>query len=334
MIAICKSIIRDENRGATHFISSVELGAKIYRTKKVTISHATAKFLMKAGLQASNAAGLDVAFKDEHLALASNYESRMFATVDPRVKMDGAKTVVSAEHERVIAYDVRPVWVLVSDPDWQRAMKEASLQYVKEELDHSRPVIASGGPFMIEAGSYRLRRTRTRQLQTQRNKKIHEILDYGDIDSVRVPRYNCSELFINDSDDDSDPMDDPDFGFYIYCKVNGVKLFLCSDVKDESKICLVTSVPHPNAYARFYVEFPSTRRLAPVSRWAKDSLHLLRKTAYLRRRQYLIIDTETRELSFVSGSALLSNQRAMCQFAVENMLMKPDSDEEIIETSL
>ena len=147
MIAICKSIIRDENRGATHFISSVELGAKIYRTKKVTISHATAKFLMKAGLQASNAAGLDVAFKDEHLALASNYESRMFATVDPRVKMDGAKTVVSAEHERVIAYDVRPVWVLVSDPDWQRAMKEASLQYVKEELDHSRPVIASGKPF-------------------------------------------------------------------------------------------------------------------------------------------------------------------------------------------
>ena len=147
MVSICKGIIRDENRGATHFISSVELGAKIYRTKKVTISHATAKFLMKAGLQASNAAGLDVAFKDEHLALASNYESRIFATVDPRVKMDGTKTVVSAEHERVIGYDVRPVWVLVSDPDWQRAMKEASLQYVKEELDHSPPVIASGNYF-------------------------------------------------------------------------------------------------------------------------------------------------------------------------------------------
>ena len=147
MVSICKRIIRDENRGATHFISSVELGAKIYRTKKVTSSHATAKSSMKAGLQISNAAELDVAFKDNHLALAANYESRMFATVDPRVKMDGVKTVVSAEHERVIGYDVRPVWVLVSDPDWQRAMKEASLQYVNEELHHSRPVIASGNYF-------------------------------------------------------------------------------------------------------------------------------------------------------------------------------------------
>ena len=200
---------------------------------------------------------------------------------------------------------------------------------------------------MINAGSYRLRHTRARLRQTQRNKIIDELLEVEEADKytietandtyeffIEVPRYNCSVSSSNDSDDDCDPMEDPDFGFYIYCKVNGVKLFLCADVKDESKICLVTSVPHPNAYARFYVEFPSTRRLAPVSRWAKDSLHLLRKTAYLRRRQYLIIDTETRELSFVSGSALLSNQSAMCQFAVENMLMKSDRDMENFETSL
>ena len=84
----------------------------------------------------------------------------------------------------------------------------------------------------------------------------------------------------------------------IYCKVDDNRLFLWADSKDESKVCLVTSVPYPNAYTRLYVEFPSTRRLAALSCWTKYPLHVLRKTAYMKRRQYLVIDTQTRQLSF------------------------------------
>ncbi len=138
---------------------------------------------------------------------------------------------------------------------------------------------------------------------------------------IEVPRRRETSLKCLDRDpyDDCDPMEDPDFGFYIYCKVDDTKLYLCADSTDESKVCLVTSVPYPNAYARFYVEFPSTRLLAPVCRWAKDSLHVLRKTAYMKRRQYLVIDAQTRQLSFTSGDELVRNQRARCQFAVEHM---------------
>ena len=138
---------------------------------------------------------------------------------------------------------------------------------------------------------------------------------------IEVPRRRETSLkcLDRDPDDDCDPMEDPDFGFYIYCKVDDTKLYLCADSTDESKVCLVTSVPYPNAYARFYVEFPSTRRLAPVSRWEKDSLHVLRKTAYMKRRQYLVIDAQTRQLSFTSGEELDRSQRVRCQFAVINM---------------
>ena len=143
-VQICKDIIREENRGATHFISSVELGATIYTTSKVVIAETKSQFSMKAGVRASSLSALDIAFKEDNLSLAANYDSRISATIDPRVKLEGARTVVSEECERLIGYEVSPVWLLVSEPDWRNAMKEALLLYVKEELAASPSVIASG----------------------------------------------------------------------------------------------------------------------------------------------------------------------------------------------
>ena len=115
---------------------------------------------------------------------------------------------------------------------------------------------------------------------------------------------DASDLYIevprptNVSEKSHDPLQNPDFGFYIYHakdKRRGIKLYLCSDPHDESTVRLVTRIPSPNAYSRLYVEFPSTQALAPVSRWSKESMHLLRKTAYRKRRQYIVMKrTETR----------------------------------------
>ena len=154
MVEICKGLIRDENRGATHFISSVELGAKIYRSKNVVVCQTASRLSTNATVAGMSSALLDVAFKDEDMALAAKYDSRMFATVDPMVKMNGAKTVVKADYERVIGYDVSPVWTLVSDPEWRRAMKDASLLYVKEEMAASRPVIAAGNHKFLQETKY------------------------------------------------------------------------------------------------------------------------------------------------------------------------------------
>ena len=237
-----------------------------------------------------------------------------------------------------------------------------------------------GGPFLIGAGNYCLRRSTTSQPQKYAEEPGEQHDDGGiqpldinpnkdreqpnqlnavtatiqskrnegncDIESVRldvtekgtvkednekirffvdIPLYQGGSTSVADDDD---PIQDPNSGFYIYCKVDGTKLFLCADSKDESKVCLATSVPYPNAYAQFYLEFPSTHRLAPASRWAKDSLHVLRKTAYMRRRQYLVIDTQTRQLSFTPRKALLQNERAICQFTLENMPINRDNVKE------
>lgn len=48
-VEVCKSILRHENRGATHFISSIDLGAKVYRTKKVVVSQTASKLSVIAG---------------------------------------------------------------------------------------------------------------------------------------------------------------------------------------------------------------------------------------------------------------------------------------------
>ena len=139
-VNICKDIIREENRGATHFISSVDLGAKICITSKVVITETKSTFSVKAGVRALS----HLAFKEENISAAAKYQSRISATIDPRVKMEGARTVVSEECERLIGYEVSPVWLLVSESDWRSAMKEALPLYVKEQLASLPSVIASG----------------------------------------------------------------------------------------------------------------------------------------------------------------------------------------------
>ena len=103
----------------------------------------------KIGLRALSLSELDIAFKEENLPHAANYDSRISATNHPMVKLEWAKTVVSKECERLIGYEVSPAWLLVSEPDWPNSIKEALLLYVKEELAASPSVIESGNYLRI-----------------------------------------------------------------------------------------------------------------------------------------------------------------------------------------
>ena len=139
---------------------------------------------------------------------------------------------------------------------------------------------------------------------------------------------DASDLYIevprptNVSEKSHDPLQNPDFGFYIYHakdKRRGIKLYLCSDPDDESTVRLVTRIPSPNAYSRLYVEFPSTQALAPVSRWSKESMHLLRKTAYRKRRQYIFMNrTDTSMKLFFSSEQDALDPQSLCRFTIRN----------------
>ena len=145
---------------------------------------------------------------------------------------------------------------------------------------------------------------------------------------IEIPRSKNISSNPDKSDDPMhDPVHDPYFGFYIYHtkeKRSGIKMYLCADPEENSSVCLVTRIPSPNAYSRLYVEFPSTQSLAPVCRWSKEPLHLLRKTAYTKRRQYLVMtktDTDnprTRKLFFSSEPHLDGDLQSLCQFTIQN----------------
>ena len=192
MVEICKGLISDENRGATHFISSVELGAKMYRTKNVVVCQTASKLSTNATLAGLNSASLDVAFTEKNMTLAGKYDSRLFVTVDPMVKLNGARTVVKADYERVIGYDVSPVWTLVSDPEWREAMKDASLLYVNEKMAESRPVIAAGNHKFLQETTYN---NFARQYFLKYNIKINLACPYllcNVIQNLAILAVNCA----------------------------------------------------------------------------------------------------------------------------------------------
>jgi hypothetical protein len=140
-----------------------------------------------------------------------------------------------------------------------------------------------------------------------------------------------------------DPLQDPHSYFYIYHtddRRSGTRRYLCAHPDNSGTVILATRIPSPNAYGRLYVEFPSTHHPAPVYRWAKEPMHLLRKTAYTNRHQYITLKRVTKKERSTVGDdreGLLSTQRkqdmelvfssdhhlqSLCQFAIRNADIK------------
>lgn len=204
-----------------------------------------------------------------------------------------------------------------------------------------------GGPFIISCGKYFLT-----VMQTDDSRYVLTATDQCDHASnmyIEIPR--CTD--VTESPDHAaktkDPLQDPNSCFYIYHakdRRSGFRLYLCADPNNPGTVNLATRIPSPNAYSRLYVEFSSTQCLAPVSRWSKEPMHLLRKTAYRRRPQYIVLRTdaeaerpqvrdenlmlvstrrkESVELVFTSDHPLQS----LCQFTIRNADIKciVDSD--------
>lgn len=279
MIRICKKIIGEDNRGATHFISSVDLGAKIFYTQKKKASETTAKGKAEIGGKAGASAGTPYTDQSQSRDTVTGVNR----ISHPEVKWDKTKTVVKPEHEMVISQEVSPVWLLVSDKDWRQAMKEACSQYINENAARRPfPVISTGKsrttsrfcpspdnstgftgrPLVISSGKY--------FLEVREDPKKGFVLEVTDRHQdasnmyIEVPRRIITSPDPNEA---SDPLKHPDSGF----------------------VRLATRLPSSNAYSRLYVEHVNTGHLAPLHKWPKGPLHLLRKTAYTRRRQYLVI---------------------------------------------
>jgi phage-related tail fiber protein len=145
MIDICKRILGDENRGATHFVSSIDLGAKLYYKETVNEKEKSSKVSANAGLEAGSLVGADAGISRIKQAIRKAVRNDMIALIHHEVEMNDVKTAVLPEREMVIGCKVSPVWLLVTDRSWRQAMKAACAQYVKEHTtEYSHPTVASG----------------------------------------------------------------------------------------------------------------------------------------------------------------------------------------------
>jgi hypothetical protein len=144
MIDICKSILGEENRGATHFISSIYLGAKVYYAETSLETTDESKISAQGGVKSTVLGGRAKLSLTEQSA-RSRYTQGTTATIHPAVELKAIKTVVRPEHEMVIGCEVSPIWLLVTDKVWREAMKTACSDYVRHHAaTHPFPVIASG----------------------------------------------------------------------------------------------------------------------------------------------------------------------------------------------
>ena len=143
-IEICRSIIAEENRGGTHFISAIDLGAKVFYTETVSEKKTSSKVSATAGINAvAGRASAKASLTNQ--SVVRSFESGMTANIDPGVDMKTIKTVVTPRQEKVIGCDVSPVWLLVRDKNWRQAMKRACWEYVQDHTSKlSIPVISTG----------------------------------------------------------------------------------------------------------------------------------------------------------------------------------------------
>jgi hypothetical protein len=144
MVEICKDILKNENRGATHFVSSIDLGAKVFYTETSRQTKSSSKVSVKAGIDyADSGASGGVSFSDQ--SATRSLRSGTTATIHPEVNMQTIKTIVTPQQEKMIGCEVSPVWLLVQDRDWRQAMKHACWEYVYDHTSRSPfPVISRG----------------------------------------------------------------------------------------------------------------------------------------------------------------------------------------------
>ena len=126
--SICADVI--EESGATHFISSVDLGA---RYSKITSED-------EDGDQTDGGASVQI---------DGPFKGRMMVAWD-RSKMKRAEKTTTLEfclgdlspaEQKTIAYSVQPIWSLIKDKAWQESAKKACLEYLPVSVGPGSPLL-------------------------------------------------------------------------------------------------------------------------------------------------------------------------------------------------
>jgi hypothetical protein len=297
-VEVCKRCITDPRiGGATHFISSLDLGAKVFRITTSSTHSENKNFGLKANVRSDGPGsesvpesdGMDqddallslgVGFNENSMKRASVSGSNYQAIIHPEVQLNEMHTKIEKDQERTIGFELSPVALLLRDSLWREPMKVACKQYIAERVARQPARVGQEGPFMLKCGSFYLRE------------------ENG---CVRVTRdiKNASPFYIvipgGQKTRKLDVVEDPTTKFTIvYRTNNGMDLFLC--ISTHSKEAIFKHIPFHQSEATFQLRHLDMCSHASLQDWSNQCLMLHRRTRFLRRRQYLALVSHDNDL--------------------------------------
>jgi hypothetical protein len=336
-VEISLDVLVNRNRGATHFVSSVDLGAKLFKTKTKT----TKTTSNTSNTTASASGGTPLAqvqsklhFSDSSLETSGSSSKNFHAIIHPSVQLKQMKTVIPPQHERVINLEISPISQTIRNRFWRESVAEACKQYAEDNMLKVPAMVSTGGPFLITADDYYLKVEGDRVIGARERQDADYF--YVDIEEPCIENANTDDS----SDEEADPVNNPNAGFCIYYKTpGGQQLFFTADSTSDLVLLVTRTTTLGNA--KFFLEFPSTHTTAKLSSWPLAALHVFRKTNRLRRNQYLVLRKEdpvalsnssgsqvvprnvTKPGSLVlhaivGGSTVAAEGQCRCQFAIQN----------------
>jgi hypothetical protein len=279
---ICKGVVRDRNEGVTHYISSVDLGAKVYKVAKKD--------------EEESPRNIEVDFS-QATRMKAQIEHQIYLVVDPSVELKLNDTTINEEQEKMISYTTKPLWSLVDDPAWRQSVKKACEDYVYEWAGFV--IKAAGSEYYLKMGDP------PGSLIGGTEQKDAAVFSFV------FPKSGSTEEPTNE-----------DYGFYLRCRSGSShENFYLTANPSNGLICPQRAISVKEEQAKFFLVHPGTRQKEKVSSWKQqESLHLVRyhvEKGWLSKtveKKYMYLDTTSQPL--LKEKSKLSSDM-YCLFSIE-----------------
>jgi hypothetical protein len=249
--AISRSLVRDFNEGITHYISSVDLGAKAY-------------YIKEQGQEQKQEQVHE--FTYDFRGMARSCPSKVYLVIDPSVKLEAENTVVREEQEKTISFAVKPLWSLIDDPIWRLSVKKACEDYLNDQLPSAEE------QYLIKAVNDSSKFKYLKMTTDDDKDKMKIVIGLDDAQHAT----GFTFMFPNMNSTENPHGNNTDL-FYICPKLDDQHFYLtATSTANPVVICSQWNVHKEQSIPVFVLVHPATEKKGKVSKWKKEgSFHLV-----------------------------------------------------------
>lgn len=130
---MCKDVVGIANRGVTHYVSSVDLGAVEYT---VTTENERKRKNGKRGQVIDGCSvveeNISASASMQKMEVPRNLNGQTNLAIEDDGDVTDGRIHLATSQGNMIACDVSPVWLLVDDAFWQKSVRKACQEYIDE----------------------------------------------------------------------------------------------------------------------------------------------------------------------------------------------------------